>query len=209
MVSRFPLKKNVETMRGYKKKLFKIKNAKVEWWKNCGYKRKAIGTKDTELMTELLPKENGFKFWNSSIRHNSPTTYSTYLNQRYISKVPWYIKVLLWIWVDWLQTSLNICWSLGITLKKMLKPFEVKKKTNENQKYESTLIKNLVKLHNFFISVPSYFWFRTVFFLTIAMISKKLFKIKNRRYDDENFGQVARTHFSSPYSGIFDFEQFF
>ena len=70
------------------KKLFKIKNAKVEWWKNCGYKRTAIGTKDTELMTELLPNENGFKCWNFTIRQNSPTTYSTYLNQNTFQKYP-------------------------------------------------------------------------------------------------------------------------
>ena len=37
------------------------------------------------------------------------------------------------------------------------------KKTIQNQKYPSMLMKKLCKLTNFFISIPVYFWFWTVF----------------------------------------------
>ena len=65
-------KKIVETKRGFKKTVQNQKYTSTVMNKLCKlhnflYKRTAIDTKNTELMTELLPNENGFKGFNSQM----------------------------------------------------------------------------------------------------------------------------------------------
>ena len=59
-------------MRGFKKTVQnqKYEGTVIKVWSNLTkllYKRTTIGTKDTVLMTELLPNKNGFKRKNSQM----------------------------------------------------------------------------------------------------------------------------------------------
>ena len=85
-------------MRGFKKTVQNQKYEGAVMKKLCKlhnflYKRTGIGTKDTVLMTELLPNENGFKRKNSQMlkfyqNPKLPYYILVIFKPKYISKLP-------------------------------------------------------------------------------------------------------------------------
>ena len=95
----FPKKKKiVETKRGFKKTVQNQKYTSTVMKKLCNlhnflYKRTAIDTKNSELMSELLPNENGFKRKNSQMlkfyqNPKLPYYILHIFKPKYISKLP-------------------------------------------------------------------------------------------------------------------------
>ena len=85
-------------------------------------------------------------------------------NNFFVGKSWNHLRKLMVSWVKFGQKLLNEWFQdFPKKRKKNVETIRGFKKTVQNQKYPSRVMKKLCNLTKFFISVPSYFWFWTVF----------------------------------------------